>query len=82
MCIRDRTNATALVALGVDVKTAQERLGHSDVRMTIGLYAQVEQQADRAAADQLGDLFMPKPPRPPKSADAQPQADPEPEPGM
>jgi hypothetical protein len=28
--------------------------------MTIGLYAQVEQQADRAAADQLGLLFMPK----------------------
>ena len=54
-----RTNATALVALGVDVKTAQERLGHSDVRMTIGLYAQVEQQSDRAAADQLGQLFMP-----------------------
>jgi hypothetical protein len=26
--------------------------------MTIGLYAQVEQQADRAAADQLGELFM------------------------
>jgi integrase len=55
-----RTNATALVALGVNVKTAQERLGHSDVRMTIGLYAQVEQQADRAAAEQLGLLFMPK----------------------
>jgi hypothetical protein len=44
----------------VNVKTAQERLGHSDVRMTIGLYAQVEQQADRAAAEQLGLLFMPK----------------------
>ena len=54
-----RTNATALVALGIDVKTAQQRLGHSDVRMTIGLYAQVEQQSDRAAADQLGQLFMP-----------------------
>jgi integrase len=77
-----RTNATALVALGVNVKTAQERLGHSDVRMTIGLYAQVEQQADRAAADQLGDLFMPKPPTPPESADAQPPADPEPGPDM
>ncbi len=66
-----RTNATALVALGVDVKTAQQRLGHSDVRMTIGLYAQVEQQADRAAAEQLGALFMPKPDesRPTSAAD-------------
>jgi len=72
-----RTNATALVALGVDVKTAQERLGHSDVRMTIGLYAQVEQQSDRAAADQLGKLFMARPstdqgPTAPPSANEEP----------
>jgi integrase len=56
-----RANATALVRLGVDVKTAQQRLGHSDVRMTIGLYAQAESQADRAAADRLGEMFMPRP---------------------
>jgi hypothetical protein len=52
----------------VDVKTAQQRLGHSDVRMTIGLYAQVEQQSDRAAADQLGstwpDAHLERPPEP------------------
>jgi hypothetical protein len=40
------------------VKTAQQRLGHSDVRMTIGLYAQAENRADRAAADRLGEMFM------------------------
>jgi integrase len=56
-----RANATALVRLGVDVKTAQQRLGHSDVRMTIGLYAQAESRADRAAADQLGEMFMANP---------------------
>jgi hypothetical protein len=61
----------------VDVKTAQERLGHSDVRMTIGLYAQVEQQSDRAAADQLGKLFMARPssdqgPTAPPSANEEP----------
>jgi len=56
-----RANATALVRLGVDVKTAQQRLGHSDVRMTIGLYAQAEKPADRAAADRLGELFMARP---------------------
>jgi integrase len=56
-----RANATALVRLGVDVKTAQQRLGHSDVRMTIGLYAQAEKPADRAAADRLGQLFMANP---------------------
>jgi integrase len=56
-----RAIATALVRLGVDVKTAQQRLGHSDVRMTIGLYAQAESRADRAAADQLGEMFMANP---------------------
>lgn len=56
-----RVNATALVNLGVDVKTAQERLGHSDVRMTLGLYAQAEKSADRAAANQLVERFMPHP---------------------
>jgi integrase len=55
-----RLNASALVNLGIDVKTAQERLGHSDVRMTIGLYAQAETPADRAAAEQLGERFMPR----------------------
>ncbi len=53
-----RANATALVRLGVDVKTAQERLGHSDVRMTLGLYAQAEKPADREAAKRLGEVFM------------------------
>ncbi|MGD0084309.1 MAG: hypothetical protein ABSD78_14100 [Acidimicrobiales bacterium] len=36
--------------------------------MTIGLYAQVEQQSDRAAADQLGstwpDAHLERPPEP------------------
>jgi integrase len=53
-----RANATALVHLGVDVKTAQTRLGHSDVRLTIGLYAQAESASDRDAANRLGGLFM------------------------
>jgi hypothetical protein len=32
-----RTNATALVLEGVDVKTAQARLGHSDPRLTLAI---------------------------------------------
>lgn len=54
-----RANATALVRLGVDVKTAQVRLGHSDPRLTLGLYAQAENAADREAADHLGGRFFP-----------------------
>jgi hypothetical protein len=34
-----RGNATALVAEGVDLKTAQARLGNSNPRLTLGLYA-------------------------------------------
>jgi len=35
-----RANATALVAAGVDIKTAQALLGHPNAQLTLGLYAQ------------------------------------------
>ncbi len=54
-----RAAATALVAGGVDVKTAQDRLGHSDSRLTLDLYAQVTTEADRAAAEIMGERFLP-----------------------
>ena len=54
-----RTNATGLVAEGVDVKTAQIRLGHSDPRTTLALYAQATSAGDRAAADALDARFFP-----------------------
>lgn len=52
-----RLNATEMVRRGVDVKTAQARLGHSDPRLTLGIYAQATTDADRAAAELLGDLL-------------------------
>jgi integrase len=52
-----RANATALVLAGVDLKTAQARLGHSDPRLTIGVYAQATTDADEAAAEALGERF-------------------------
>lgn len=54
-----RTSATGLVAAGVDVKTAQTRMGHSAVRLTLELYAQVVPEAERQAADALGERLMP-----------------------
>ena len=45
-----RASAMALVLEKVDLKTAQTRLGHSDPRLTIGLYAQAVEQADRSAS--------------------------------
>ncbi len=46
-----RLNATHLVAAGVDIKTAQVRLGHSDVRLTLETYAQALTEADVAASE-------------------------------
>gem|GEM_PF-100896 len=53
-----RANATGLVAEGVDLKTAQTRLGHSDPRLTLAVYAQATTEADRAAADVLEARFV------------------------
>lgn len=54
-----RANATALVGTGVDVKTAQRRLGHSDVRLTLDVYAQAVDDLDRVAAERVGSHFRP-----------------------
>jgi hypothetical protein len=40
-----------MVADNVDVKTAMTRFGHSDVRLTIELYAQATTEADHRAAE-------------------------------
>jgi integrase len=56
-----RTNATAMVAEGVDVKTAQARLGHSDPRLTLAIYAQATTEGDRSAAEKLGARLMASP---------------------
>jgi integrase len=49
--------ASALVAAGVDVKTAQTRLGHSSPSVTLGIYARMTADADRAAASAVGGFF-------------------------
>ncbi|MGI8750957.1 MAG: tyrosine-type recombinase/integrase [Acidimicrobiales bacterium] len=51
--------ATALVAAGVDIKTAQTRMGHSSPTVTLGIYARMTEQADRDAADAVGGFFGP-----------------------
>ena len=52
-----RANATAMVAEGIDLKTAQVRLGHTDPRLTLAVYAQATTAADRDAADRVGNRF-------------------------
>jgi integrase len=53
-----RAAATALVVERVDLKTAQTRLGHSDPRLTLAIYAQATTEADRDAAEKLGERFF------------------------
>jgi hypothetical protein len=49
--------ASALVLERVDMKTAQTRLGHSDPRLTLAVYAQATTEADQAAAEAVGARF-------------------------
>lgn len=55
------TQATQLVANGVDMKTVQRRLGHSTASLTMNLYAHALPENDRTAADMIGSLFSSKP---------------------
>ena len=53
-----RAVATALVAAGVDPKTVQTRLGHSDVRTTLAIYTRTTAGSDHRAAELLADRFL------------------------
>lgn len=53
-----RTNATTMVGADVDIKTAQTRLGHSDVRMTLEIYARALSERDQGAADSVADALF------------------------
>lgn len=55
-----RAVGTALVGGGVDPKTAQKRLGHSDVRTTLALYARAVEANDQNAAELLSTRFKAK----------------------
>lgn len=67
------TQATQLLANGVDVKTVQNRLGHAKASITMDFYAHAVPENDEKAAQLIGTLFRPKPKQPhiipmPKSA--------------
>jgi integrase len=55
-------------AAGHGTPTAQTRLGHSDPRLTLAIYAQATNEGDRQAAERLGDRFM----TPPKQTESAP----------
>lgn len=51
------TQATQLLANGVDVKTVQARLGHASASLTLDQYAHALPANDRRAAELLGDVL-------------------------
>lgn len=56
------TQATQLIAHGVDVKTVQARLGHSSASITLDMYAHMVPGRDEKAAEIVGEIFA-KPPQ-------------------
>jgi integrase len=51
------TSATILLAQGVHPKIVQERLGHSDIAMTLNRYSHVTADMQQAAADAFENVF-------------------------
>lgn len=51
------TNATLLIAQGVDVKTVSNRLGHARTSTTMDIYSHALQRPDKEAAEKLDALF-------------------------
>ena len=49
-----------MVAAGVDLKTAQRRLGHANVTLTMQVYARATAEADRRAAELVAEQFHPR----------------------
>lgn len=53
------TNATLMIAGGVDVRTVSKRLGHAQTSTTTNIYAHAIQSADERAAETLDNLLTP-----------------------
>lgn len=51
------TQATLLIGSGADIKTVQNRLGHSSASLTMNIYAHAIEQNDRDAADSIGGML-------------------------
>ena len=52
------SNATAMIAAGVNPKVVQERLGHADVSVTLNTYTHVLPQMDEEAAQKVDELLF------------------------
>jgi integrase len=57
------TNSTLMDRLGVPVKVRQQRLGHSDPSLTLGIYTHVASEDDERSAEQLDGILRPNAPK-------------------
>lgn len=56
-------NSTLMDRLGVPLKLRQERLGHSDPSLTLGVYTHVVGEDDLRFAEQLDTILRPNAPK-------------------
>ena len=54
------TNATLMIANGVDLRTVSKRLGHAQMSTTTDIYSHAIKSADERASDVLGDILTMK----------------------
>ena len=54
------SNATALIQAGVNPRVVQQRLGHSDVQITLNTYTHVLPEMDMEAAEKLDRIILQK----------------------
>ena len=47
------TNAMLMIEYGVNIKVAQQRLGHASISTTIDIYSHVTEKVEKEAADKL-----------------------------
>lgn len=51
------THATILISSGENIKVVSERLGHTDIRMTLNTYTHVMENMKSKTANLLDDIF-------------------------
>ncbi|HBG1690363.1 TPA: integrase, partial [Clostridioides difficile] len=50
-------NATLMFLSGTNIKTISERLGHTDIKITMNRYSQVLEEMDREAFENLSKIL-------------------------
>jgi len=54
------TNASLLIAQGLNLRTVANRLGHASINTTAKIYAHAIKTADAIASDALEEILLPK----------------------